>query len=55
MYETPANTPIEIVVKEMVEINNTRIMLDRLTVGIEDLAQHGKYNDLFRSTKTWGY
>lgn len=40
-YEAPAVTPIEQIITELVELNNLRIVLDRLCVSIEDLANLG--------------
>lgn len=40
-YETKATTPVEDLIKDLVEINNLRVVIDRLAVSIEDLATHG--------------
>ncbi|KAM3142240.1 hypothetical protein pb186bvf_005649 [Paramecium bursaria] len=41
LFETPANTPVDQLLKDLVEINNMRIILDRLACSMEDLATHG--------------
>lgn len=41
LYETPGATPNEEVIKGLVEINNMRVILDQLSVAIEDLATYG--------------
>lgn len=40
-YEASANTKIDDLIEELVDVNNLRIILDRLCVSIEDLANHG--------------
>jgi polyhydroxyalkanoate synthesis regulator phasin len=40
-YEAPASTPIESLIGQLVEVNNLRIYIDRLTVALEDLVAHG--------------
>ncbi|EGR28937.1 hypothetical protein IMG5_166570 [Ichthyophthirius multifiliis] len=41
LYEVTNATPIEQLIEQLVEINNLRIIIDRLAVSIEDLATHG--------------
>lgn len=41
MYETTVNTTVNEVVDELIQINNFRVLIDRLAVSIEDLATHG--------------
>ncbi|KAL4508407.1 hypothetical protein ABPG72_003711 [Tetrahymena utriculariae] len=41
LHETSNETNIEQVIADLVEINNLRIVLDRLAVSVEDLATHG--------------
>jgi len=40
-YETPADKKIEDLIEELVTINNLRIVLDRLCISIQDLANLG--------------
>jgi len=40
-FEAPAATPIELLIEQLVEVNNMRIVIDRLTVAMEELAQYG--------------
>lgn len=40
-YETTTDTKVEKLIEELVEINNLRIVLDRLCISIQDLADHG--------------
>ncbi|CAD8045008.1 unnamed protein product [Paramecium primaurelia] len=41
LYECNGNTPNDQVIKDLVEINNMRIILDRLACAMEDLATNG--------------
>lgn len=41
LYETKVSIPVEQIINELVEVNNLRLVIDRLAVSIEDLASHG--------------
>ena len=41
LYETTTETPVSTVVRELVEIHNLRLRIQRLKVEGDELAQHG--------------
>lgn len=41
LYNCPANTEVSALTKELVEANNLRLVIDKLSCFIEDLAKHG--------------
>lgn len=42
LYETKASSSIDDLIKELIDVNNKRIYIDRLTTFVEDLALYGK-------------
>jgi hypothetical protein len=47
LYETKASILIDDLIKELIDVNNKRVYIDRLTSFVEDLALHGKFKCFF--------
>eukprot|EP00002_Diphylleia_rotans_P026743 TRINITY_DN534_c1_g1_i2.p1 TRINITY_DN534_c1_g1~~TRINITY_DN534_c1_g1_i2.p1 ORF type:complete len:291 (+),score=83.57 TRINITY_DN534_c1_g1_i2:59-931(+) len=46
LHETPASTPVRKVISDLVDLNNTRLSVERLASHVEDLVAHGPYKPI---------